>query len=98
MCNKGIIARFKMKKRNKLIWSITGVILLLTILFGNKIEDGLACLAYYDQCTAERIECLTKEQCFTEMMLWFFYILVMFALLNNKSKKTLSIKFEVRQY
>ena len=40
-----------------------GIILLLIILFGNKIEDGLACLAYYDQCTAERVEGLTREQC-----------------------------------
>ena len=52
-----------MGNRNKIIWSIAGVILLLVILFGNKIEDGLACLAYYDQCTAERIEGISKEQC-----------------------------------
>jgi len=52
-----------MKKRNNIIWSIMGIILLLIILFGNKIEDGLACLAYYDQCTAERVEGLTREQC-----------------------------------
>ncbi len=53
-----------MKKKNKIIWSIVGLILLLVILFGDKIEDGLNCLAYYDQCTAERVEGLTKEQCF----------------------------------
>jgi hypothetical protein len=52
-----------MKKRNNIILSIMGIILLLIILFGNKIEDGLACLAYYDQCTAERVEGLTREQC-----------------------------------
>lgn len=52
-----------MKKRNKIIWCIAGLILLLIVVFGDKIEDGLACLAYYDQCTADRIEGLTKEQC-----------------------------------
>ena len=45
------------------IWSIVGVIVLFIIVFGKEIDDGLACLAYYEQCTAQRIEGLTKEQC-----------------------------------
>lgn len=53
----------KLKKRNKIILSIIGVLVLLIMFFGEQIEDGLACLAYYDQCTAKRINGLTKEQC-----------------------------------
>jgi hypothetical protein len=53
-----------MKKRNKIIWGVLGVILIIIILFKEKIKNGLACLAYYEQCTAERVEGLTKEQCF----------------------------------
>jgi len=52
-----------MKKRNEIILGVIGVIALIIIVFGGKIEDGLACLAYYDQCTAERALGLTKEQC-----------------------------------
>lgn len=52
-----------MKKRNKIIWGIIGLFIILIIIFGNKIEDGLACLAYYDQRTADRVDGLTKEQC-----------------------------------
>lgn len=52
-----------MKKRNKIIWGVLGIILFLIIYFGKEIEDGLACLAYYEQCSADRVEGLTKEQC-----------------------------------
>lgn len=52
-----------MKKRNKIIWGIIGLFIILIIIFGNKIEDGLVCLAYYGQCTADRVDGLTKEQC-----------------------------------
>ena len=54
-----------MKKRNKIIWVSLGVILFLIVFFGKNINDGLACLAYYEQCTAERVEGLTEEQCFS---------------------------------
>ncbi len=52
-----------MNKRKKyaLIASISIAFLVAAL---PLIEDGLSCLAYYDQCTAERVEGLTKEQCF----------------------------------
>jgi len=52
-----------MKKKNKIIWGFLGAILIVILLFHKEIEDGLACLAYYEQCTAERVEGLTIEQC-----------------------------------
>ncbi len=52
-----------MKNAHKVIWGILGALLLLIIVFGNEIEDGLTCLAYYDQCTAERVEGLSMERC-----------------------------------
>jgi hypothetical protein len=57
-------ADIQMRKKNKIFLSISGVILIVIIVFGSEIEEGLACLAYYDQCTAKRIEGLTAEQCF----------------------------------
>jgi hypothetical protein len=39
-------------------------ILAMTISFSDQIDHGLWCLAYYDQCTAERIEGLTIKECF----------------------------------
>lgn len=52
-----------MNNRNKIIWSVLGVVLFIIVLFGREINDGLGCLAYYEQCTANRVEGLTKEQC-----------------------------------
>ena len=52
-----------MKTKKNIIWYTIGLTALSVILFRNEIEDGLACLAYYDQCTAKRISNLTKEEC-----------------------------------
>jgi len=52
-----------MKKRNKIIWGALGIALFLIVFFGKEINDGLGCLAYYEQCTANRVKGLTKEQC-----------------------------------
>lgn len=53
-----------MKTKAKLIAVTLIVILVLLFVFRHQIDDGLACLAYYDQCTAERIEGLTGKECF----------------------------------
>ncbi|ORU94150.1 MAG: hypothetical protein A6F70_07690 [Cycloclasticus sp. symbiont of Bathymodiolus heckerae] len=53
-----------MRRKNKIIFGALGAILLIIILFGGKVEDGLGCLAYYEQCTAKRVGGLTKKQCF----------------------------------
>ena len=53
-----------MKRKAKVISFVVIVLLILSFLFRYQIEDGLACLAYYDQCTAERIEGLTNKECF----------------------------------
>ena len=53
----------KRKKYSILLSIIFGMIALIFI-FRQQISDGLACLAYYEQCTAEPIHGLTHEQCF----------------------------------
>ena len=65
-----------------------GIILLLIILFGNKIEDGLACLAYYDQCTAERVEGLTREQCLNRDDVVAFLFTDNICLVKSSKQKT----------
>ncbi|MGH1402692.1 MAG: hypothetical protein ACRBDL_00460 [Alphaproteobacteria bacterium] len=37
----------------------------VALIFRYEIEDVLACWAYYDQCTAERVEGITSEECFS---------------------------------
>lgn len=45
-------------------WIAAGVVLLcLVVLFAEKIDDALSCLAYYEQCTAIRVQGLSAEQC-----------------------------------
>lgn len=46
-------------------WLILVMIILgLIFILRYNIEDGLACLAYYEQCTAEEIKGLTFHECF----------------------------------
>ena len=52
-----------MRKRNKIFSGIIGVVLIVILVFGDKVEDGFSCLAYYDQCTADRVLGLTRDQC-----------------------------------
>jgi len=54
-----------MTNRTKVTLGIVTLITALIFLFRYQIEGGLECLAYYDQCTATRIEGLTKEECFS---------------------------------
>ena len=51
-----------MKRKNKI--AIFVVVLVALVVALPFIEDGLSCLAYYDHCTADRIEGLTNEECF----------------------------------
>lgn len=52
--------------KNKRIVIVGPLILVsaLIFVFRIEIEDWLQCHAYYDQCTAQRIEGLTREECF----------------------------------
>ncbi len=52
-----------MKPIIKIIALVLLVVLFLIFVFRHQIENGLACLLYYEQCTAEKIEGLTKEEC-----------------------------------
>ena len=55
-----------MKNKKKIIVLILFVAT-ATILFlwlGFKVNWSLGCLAYYDQCTAERLHGLTDQECF----------------------------------
>ena len=47
----------------KITFSLVILIIILGYFFRLDIEDGLECLAYYDQCTAIRIEGLTEQAC-----------------------------------
>ncbi len=40
------------------------MVIILAYVFRTEIVDLLGCFAYYDQCTAERIEGLTDAECF----------------------------------
>jgi len=50
-----------MKHKKLIFGSLLGLGIL--VVAWPLIEDGLACLAYYDHCTAEEIKGLTNEQC-----------------------------------
>ena len=53
-----------MEKRGKKIAGFLFVVFLAFFLWGGfKIKWDLGCLAYYEQCTANRIHGLTEEQC-----------------------------------
>ena len=49
--------------KKKIVLLLLAFIILLAIVFSGEIEDLISCLAYYDQCTAERLEGLTKDEC-----------------------------------
>ncbi len=48
------------------VLTITAVIsvIILVYVFRMEIEDWVECQAYYDQCTADRVDGLTREECF----------------------------------
>ena len=54
-----------MFKNNKTKYLAVSFILILMLIIASseQIEDGLWCLAYYDQCAAESIEGLTVKEC-----------------------------------
>lgn len=39
------------------------LVLVILVLFRSEIGDGIACLAYSDQCMAERVTGLSREEC-----------------------------------
>ncbi len=57
-----MVIQMKNKKKALILAVLLTAIFLLVVLW-NEVMDGLACLAYYDQCTAQRVEGLTKEEC-----------------------------------
>jgi len=52
-----------MTKRKKMSLGIVILLIFLIVIFSKEIENGLTCLAYYEQCSANRLEGFTKEQC-----------------------------------
>ena len=55
-----------MKTRTKKVIGFLLVSALLLLALGPHINSGLACLAYYEQCTAKRVTGLSKEECFAQ--------------------------------
>ncbi len=53
----------KLKVKIGTIAITTIVILIMAFVFRNQINNGLSCLAYYEQCTAKRIDGLTNSEC-----------------------------------
>ncbi len=53
-----------MKYKKKIIIAIVVLFVILGYIFRYEIQDEIACLAYYDQCRAERVYGLTKDECF----------------------------------
>lgn len=54
----------EMKNKHKLILIAVALVSICMVLLSPLIEDGISCLAYYDQCTADRVPGLTREECF----------------------------------
>ncbi len=51
------------KKGKKIIIFLLATLLVLFLWTGFKIKWDLGCLAYYEQCTADRISGLTEQEC-----------------------------------